>query len=94
MTFFKRVADRDVDAAHNAICDAERAYECSYTPADRAIALHDLADAQRALVGAIAERVSANRWPTRPVTCEARPSVPTTIPTIGDAASSLVHCIT
>ena len=43
MTFFKRVADRDaVDAAHNAICDAERAYECSYTPADRAVALDDL----------------------------------------------------
>ena len=70
MTYFRRQADRirDIDSAHQSICAAELAYECAGSDVDKAVALADLRDAQRSLVEAIAERVSANRWPTRPVT--------------------------
>lgn len=50
---FRTKADRIIDEAHNAICDAEILVDHACTDEDKAHALDQLADAQRYLARAV-----------------------------------------
>ena len=53
MTYFSRTDRiRDIDSAHWAIVNAERAYGCAGSDVDKAVALDDLRAAQRSLADA------------------------------------------
>lgn len=53
---FRRTADRIIDKAHNAICDAEARLMHSFTDEDKQAAGEELSEAQRYLARAIAAR--------------------------------------
>ena len=57
-TMFRRQADRVVDDAHNAICNAEASLLRAFTDADKTRFGEALAEAQRYLARAVAARTA------------------------------------